>query len=191
MISARDVLLDIRYSLRHPRVKPLLIAALSLSIITAIAAAVVWYPASAEMDTLRRDVEAQRRAAVSAVYAGQLAAAYEQAARVLPELEKKLDHTFTQADLVTDLGKLARKHGLKLVSQSFEEAKIKNGYQPLRIDIGLQGRYADLRKFLLGLQTLPSWMVVEQAAFRRQGEGRLVKVQLQLLTYRQSTGDRQ
>lgn len=188
MIAVADVLADVRYSLRHPRVKQLLIASIVLALIAVLVAGFVWYPASAEMNKLRRDIELQRREAVNAVYAGQLSAAYEKAAQVLPELEGKLDHQFTQADLVTDLGKLAGKHQLKLLSQSFEEGKAKNGYQPLRVDIGLQGRYADARKFLLALQTLPSWIVVEQAALRREGGG--VKVQLQLVTYRKSTETR-
>lgn len=175
-----------RYATRHPAIKAALVSLLALLMVTG-AAFGYWWPAEREHRSLIVQIETQRRAAVEALQAVEIARAYRSAKSATDTLERKLNASAGQADLVKSIERIAAMRRVRLVSQVYEEAKSKGEYSPLFLDIGLQGSYSSLREFLADLHTLPVWVEVQEMNLERSREhSGSVKAGLRLLTYRKT-----
>ena len=175
---------DFRYSLRHPRVRLGLLAAL-VSVLLLVAVAIAyWWPAWNGAASLKIQIDLKRRQAVEASYSAQLAQSSWRAAQHVAQIEKKLDASGTQVNLVQNLATLARRHNVKILSEAYEQGKAKDGYMPFVHELTLQGGYAELRQFLIALQELPTFTVVQDAVMSRAGNAVVIKAQLRMLTYR-------
>lgn len=175
---------DFRYSLRHPRVRiGLLVALVSVLLLVTVAIA-YWWPAWNAAASLKVQIELKRREAVEASYSAQLAQSSRRAAQHVAQIEKKLDASGTQVNLVQNLATLARRHHVKILSEAYEQGKAKDGYMPFVHELTLQGGYSELRQFLIALQELPTFTVVQDAVMSRAGNAVVIKAQLRMLTYR-------
>jgi Tfp pilus assembly protein PilO len=159
---------------------------MALSTIVALSVIAYWWPAAREHANLVREVQAARRAVVQAQQTSELIRAYLRAVDTATAIERKLDTPLRQARLVESLGQLARKHGVRVLSESYEEGKPRNGYIPLALDLNLQGDYGPVRGFLAGIPGLPAWVEVQEARFEgvRDAGVRQVRAQIRLLAYR-------
>jgi Tfp pilus assembly protein PilO len=186
MNRLRPLLENWRYAARHPVIKTVL-ASLSLLVIMAGVAFGYWWPAEREHRSLMAQIDTQRRAAVEALQAAEIARAYRTARSAIEVLEQKLNASGGQADLVKSIERIAAKRRVRIVSQAYEEAKAKGEYSPLYLDIGLQADYSSLREFLADLHTLPVWIEVQEMNLQRSREhAGLIKAGLRLLTYRKA-----
>lgn len=175
------------YSLRHPLVKAGLWSALATAAICVAVTLGFWWPPHSDSQDLMDRIESKRREVVSSMYAAELTRAYTRAQREVPELEKKLDNVGSQSDLVGNLGRLAGKTGVRILSESYNEGKPQGIYIPLHIDLVLQGNYSALRDFFHGVPGLPVWSEIQDARLERTREsGGLVKAQIRLATYRKA-----
>lgn len=175
---------DLRYSLRHPRVRTgLLVSAVAVLVLLMVAMA-YWWPAWDTAARLDAQIEQKRRQAVEASYSAQLAQSSQRAAQHIAQIEKKLEASGTQVNLVQNLATLARRNNVKIVSEAYEEGKAKDGYMPFVHELTLQGGYAELRQFLIALQELPTFTVVQDAVLSRAGNTGIIKAQLRMHTYR-------
>jgi hypothetical protein len=73
---------------------------------------------------------------------------------------------------------------VKILSEAYEEGKAKDDYMPFVHELTLQGGYAELRRFLVALQDLPTFTVVQDAVMSRAGNAAVIKAQLRMHTYR-------
>lgn len=179
---------DFLFSLRHPRVRAS-IAALIVSALALLAvAAGYWWPAERAAASIEAKIEDRRREIANADSSARVANASELAARQLAQIEKKLDASVTQAVLVQNLSGLARRHNVRIVSQSYEEGKPKGGYASLVHDLTLQGAYPELRGFIADLQGLPAFTVVQEAVLGRASGTNAIRAQLNMVTYRRAEG---
>jgi Tfp pilus assembly protein PilO len=188
MKRLQPLLDDLRYALRHPYVRAGGWINLAL-IVAAIAAAAVRWPVAQQHAELTAFVDAKRKQMVYSMQAGEMMRNYRHAQAVVPRLEQKLQAGMRQSDLVDSLGRLARQHDVRVLSQAFEEGKARGAYSSLHVNITLQGRYTALRDFLDGLSSLPLWLEIQEAGIERAREAPdAVRTQLRLTTLRKATG---
>ena len=146
-----------------------------------------WWPMQYKKQQLAEEVNTLRRVLVSDAEAEQLLREYKKAKKQVTQLQTKLKHQSSQSDLVRNIGKLARKHRIRIISEAYDQTTAKGSYRGLVLNLQLQGRYAAIRAFVYGIPTLPSWTVVQDARFSAlRSSGRQVKANLRLVTYRLS-----
>ncbi len=181
---------DLRYAGRHPWIKAGL-ASFALLLMGVVVSIGYGWPAYRERQALIGQIDTQRRAAVDALHTADVMRVYHAAKVAAGALEQKLNAASGQADMVKSLERIATKHHVRIVSQAYEEGKIKNEYSPLYLDISLQANYASLREFLADIHTLPVWVEVQEMNLERSREHPgLIKASLRLLTYRKATNRR-
>lgn len=186
MTGMQEFLRAARYSAGYPPARTGLIAVLVTLAMVAISIVFFWWPVARDYGNLVQEVQQARRAAVDAQQRAELIRAYHRAAETATAIERKLDTPLRQAKLVEGLGQLARKRGVRVLSESYEEGKAQNGYLPLAVDMSLQGNYASVHGFLAEIPSLPAWVEVQEARFEgiRDAGGRLVRAQIRLVAYR-------
>lgn len=185
-MSRRRWLDDLRYSARHPWARSGLWAVAAAGMLAVVAAS-AWWPTQRQHAALEEEIAAKRRDLVQARQAEELARAYEQARGAVAVLEKKLQHGATQAQLVENFARLARKNGVKIVAETYDEGRGGTGAQPaLSAELTVQGSYPALREFLRELSTLPTWSEVHEVRLETvQGTG-TQKGRIRIVTYRRA-----
>lgn len=176
---------DWHYSRRHPLVRRALIALAAATVVLAAMAA-YWYPLYRDVGKLRDQVDAQRREMVEAVYAADLARAAITAQGQFSSLETRLNDRSGQADMVQRMRTLAAKAGVSITNSAFEEGRAVDGYAPLNQHVVVSGSYRGLRQFIGGIYTLPTWSVIEEAAFEQAATPGGVKLELRIVTLRKA-----
>jgi Tfp pilus assembly protein PilO len=175
----RRWLADLRYSARHPWAR-----AGAWACGCALVAFAAWWPEQREQAALEEAIVSQRRTLVDARRTEELARAYLQARKEIAALDRKLGHAATQAQLVQDFARLARRHGVRIVSETYEEGR---GVQPtLSAELAVQGAYPALRDFVAGLAGLPTWSEVHEVRIESARGAKLQKGRVRIVTYRQA-----
>lgn len=173
--------------MRHPFVRLGVGVAAAAAVATLTVYLAFWLPAEHAHQALIADIDVKRKGIVTALHAHDVVRAYNQAQKILPSLERKLENAGGQSDLVNHLEKLARKRGVKILSESYEEGKSKGPYAPLHLDIALQGGYPALRAFLRDIPALPAWGEIQELRLERSREGAgQIRAQMRLVTYRRT-----
>jgi Tfp pilus assembly protein PilO len=179
----RRWLADLRYSARHPWARAGAWAC-GCALVAAGAAFAAWWPEQREQAALEEAIVSQRRTLVDARRTEELARAYLQARKEIAALDRKLGHAATQAQLVQDFARLARRHGVRIVSETYEEGR---GVQPtLSAELAVQGAYPALRDFVAGLAGLPTWSEVHEVRIESARGAKLQKGRVRIVTYRQA-----
>lgn len=171
---------------RHPLVRAGRIAVLVSLALTLLIGALFWWPAQREQAQVAAEVDAKRKTLMAAMHAKEIARAHALAAKQIDALERKLNADNVQASLVDQLAGLASKHRIRIVSEVFEQGREQKGYVPLHLELNVQGSYAGLRGFLVGLQTLPTWTYVQEGAITADQNHGGLKARLRLITYRRA-----
>jgi hypothetical protein len=184
----QEMLAMLRYNWRCRPMRLSAYAALATLISSLLIALAWWMPAQREAAALQAEIEARRTAMVESVRMEQMIALQRDALRNVTLLEKKLRATAGQADMVQEVARLANRHGVRVLSQSFDEGKGQHD-GALYLELGLSGPYAALRAMIGDFTALPTWVEVVDAHFERGASGAApVRVQLRLLTYRGERG---
>ncbi len=183
-----DPLFEFRYAYRHPRVRAAALFLLGGMGLLLLAMFAFWLPARHTAQSLNDEIDHHRRVAHDKRYSMELAVAVKQAALQVGEAEKKLDQQNVQSLLVQHLDRLAKRHGLRILSSSYDESKEQSGFRPMSHELALQGSYAGLRGFLTDIPDLPTLTVIEDCSIARVREGAGLKATLLLRTWRRSGG---
>ncbi len=176
-------LADLRYCARHPwaRIGVWVVTAAAGVMIIAMA---VWWPAQHEQSVLGEEIAAKRRHLVQMQQADELVRAYTQTRKQVVLLEQKLEHAATQAQLVQNFARIARQHGVKIISETYEEGRNAIAQPTLNAELTIQGPYPALRDFLRDLSALPTWSEVQEVRLESaQGTG-MQKGRVRVVTYR-------
>lgn len=174
---------SLRYYLRHPMVRAALWACAVFTVIAAVVLT-MWWPGERSRRELERGIEARRADIVQMREQERVASAFGQAQTGVTSLETKLAYAATQAQQVSDLAQLARKHGVSLISQAYEESTRKNEPPRLYTELTVQGSYRALDNFITDLPQLPSWTEAQDVVIERAHDGGAVKGRMRLVTYR-------
>lgn len=179
-----DIREDLFFSLRHPQGRVSIIV-FAISVLLALVVGLAyWWPIVHTASSLKIEIEDRQREIASAEYNLKLAQASADAAQQMDLIEKKLDASVTQADLVQNIASLARRNKVKIVSVSYEEGKVKDGFSPLVHVLTVQAGYPELRGFIAGLQQLPTFTIAQEAVLSRSSNSSVIKAQLNIITYR-------
>jgi hypothetical protein len=173
---------ELAYSARHPWARAgAWVFLLSLLFLATMAA--LWWPLAQEGHAMEQAIADKRRALLRARESEALAAAYAQAHKGAAALERKLAHGATQAQLVQSFARLARRHGVKVVSETYEEGR--NAAQPaLSAELTVQAAYPALREFVRELAALPTWSEVQEVRIENAAGGATQKGRIRIVTYR-------
>lgn len=185
-MKRRHFMLNLQMALRSRAVRVSAAASVAALLLSMSLAAAYWWPTYRAHRDLANDVAQVREQVLARAQNATLVQAYRSASIDIQRIESKLDAAGGQAALVQALAKNAQEHGVKVVSEAYQEAKARDVYRPLMVEMKLQGRYAAIRAFLTGLAHLPQWVAVNDAEFARGDHGD-VTAQLRLVTYRRAT----
>ena len=178
-----SLLAELRYCLRHRWARSgLIAAAIGIAALTGVTA--LWWPAHSEQNALEQQISAKRRALARAQQSDELARVYQRAQKDVASLEGKLRHGATQAQLVQSFARLARKHGVRIVSETYEEGRNAAAQATLSAELAVQAPYPALRDFLREVATLPTWSEVHEARIESAQDKALQKGRIRIVTYR-------
>lgn len=179
------VLIRLRYGLRHPVVRVGVIAVLAMATCALLALLTWWGPMKLEQWKYLDAVESKRKAWLEGKRTVEVSQANRKARITLALLEKKLNSGLNQSQAVQLISKLAARHGVRVLSQSFEAGKKQEGLAALYIDLTLLGGYQGVRDVLAELPNTNGWIEVLEANLASAGNGSTqVKAQLTLAAYR-------
>ena len=182
-MEIRFAVLQMRQALRQRAIRLIGVAAIVATAVAISIVAFYWLPIVRDYErTAAMSAEARRQIA-AAVDAQALARAFHAAGPEVDRLEAKLNAKGGQAALVQDIAQLAARHRLKVLSETYDAGKPRDGYVPLTLTLSMHGPYAGVRGFLTQLPALPQWISVQEATLDRADDGG-IKVQLRLLSYR-------
>ncbi len=185
MRRSEDVLTQLRYGMRHPVVRAGGILALTLFLCGLLVLFAWWGPMKLEQWKYQETLESKRKAWLDSKRALELSQGSRKASATVALLERKLDSRLNQAEAVQIISRLAAKHGVRVLSQSFEAAKKQEQVATLFIDLTLLGSYQGMRGMLEDLPNMSGWVEVLEAGFDSALiGGAQVKGQLTLAAYR-------
>lgn len=178
----------LRYAFRHPAIRlGVLAGALSLAVAAGVGTA-YWWPEFKSRAALEESLNSERKRIVESMHVRRLEAAYRTARRDLKKLDAKLRTEIKQAELVENLGRLAARNRIKILSETYEEQSAKGGFRALNQELNLLGGYGALRSFMAGIRRLPTWTIVRSARLERSQKDRnMVKAKLRIATFYEST----
>jgi Tfp pilus assembly protein PilO len=179
---------ELRYVLRHPRVRAALMATVMSMAILLLVVLAYWLPARHASQSLADEIDHYRLIAHDKRYSAELAVAAMRASAQVAEAEKKLDQNAVQSVLVQHLSQLAKRHGLRILTSNYDEGKAQDGFQPTSHELTVQGGYSGLRGFLADIPSLPTLTVVEDCSITRNREGGSLKATMLFRTWRRSGG---
>lgn len=183
------VLGDVRFALRHPVLRRMLYVLGGVTLAAVLVILAYLLPAWQEQGRLDHDLARMRKQLAERRGRADLVKAVERASGQIELIEKKLDARGVQLTLVNQLNQLARRNGIRIASESFDEGKVQDGYAPLFHELTVEGGYAGLRRFLADLEHMPTFSVVREASIAPIGEGtQQLKVHLRMVTYRKAPG---
>lgn len=163
-----EPLLDsLRFAGRHFSVQSgLVIALLACAGLVAVAAGYSW-PMERRIEEARRSLAAAQTELVRLGQMRDLDTVAQEAGRRVRQLEERLESVVRQAPLAANLHRLAERHGVLLLSQSYERGRRDDRIVTLSQEVSVRGTYAGIRGFLHGISTLPTWTTVETIALER------------------------
>ncbi|MFL6622145.1 MAG: type 4a pilus biogenesis protein PilO [Sulfurifustis sp.] len=187
-MTVSRVLESVRYALRARSARIGAAMDALLAVIFLAVLFVQWWPSANAQRAVQRQLDEERRAVTAAMQANDVANAYAAAARAVATIEGKLDTPVKQAQLVQSLAALAHRHGVRIVSESYEEGRPQAAYAPLFVQAALTGSYASVRSFLGDVGSLPVWAEIEETRLERLREpAGQIKAQVRLRLVRRTT----
>jgi hypothetical protein len=174
---------ELRYGARHPWARAGLWVCAVAAALTCVALA-LWWPAQREHSALEDGIAGKRRELVQAQQADELLSAYARASKESALLEKKLQHAATQSQLVESFARLARHHGVKILTETYEEGRGAGAQPTLSTELTVQAAYPGLRDFLRDLSALPTWSEVQEVRLESVQGAAAQKGRIRIVTYR-------
>lgn len=174
---------DLRYAARHPAARAGLWAGLMTTVLVVVAM-VWWWPAQRAGQALSNEIATRQRALVQMQQADELLRRYEMARKAVPLLEKKLEQSISQAQLVESLARLARQRGVRVLSETYDEGRSAGGQALLLVELTVQGSYPMLRDFLRDLPGLPMWTEVQEVRLEGVRGAAQIKGRIRIATWR-------
>lgn len=182
-------LADLRYSARHPWARAGSWACAAAAVL-AFVVLVLWWPAQRGQAAIEDKIVSKRRALIQAQQADELSSAYARAHKDVALLEKKLQHAATQSQLVENFARLARNHGVKIVTETYEEGRGAGTQPTLSAELTVQGGYPALRDFLRDLSALQTWSEVQEVRLESVQGAATQKGRIRIVTYRHAPAQR-
>lgn len=161
-----------------------------LTVILALASLAFWWPAQLRQHDLSRELRDLSRLHADMERAMALAQQVQATRTALTHLEEKLARGVEQAEWIESVARIASSRQLRVLSQSVEEDKPRDGYQPLMLTLSVTGGYRGLRELLLAVSELPMLCVVHELRIEAAKDRNApLRAQLKLLAFRRHDAD--
>lgn len=177
---------SLAFSLRHPRLRASIYLSISSTLLAIIICISYWWPAVHLKNNLINEINELRLSISKAEHNIQLEQAVEVANQQLALVERKLNVSTTQADLIQNISAMARRHNVQIDSETYEEGKNKDGYERLAHEITVHAGYVELRAFIDDVQQMPTLTVIQEAIVSRSSNSKDIRAQLSIVTYRRT-----
>lgn len=173
------------YSLKHPRVKRVVVVLTVLLVVDIFLLGVYWWPAAWHHHEIQKQIDDYISRKAEAQQVGEMAGLYTLLLKRVKTLESKLQTASTQSELIESLTRLASQNGLRIISQDFDTTKNNRaGFTSFKQNITLAGGYSSIRRYMIDLENLPTLTIVQQARLERAGDtNNQVRATFQLLTF--------
>lgn len=191
MTENASVVEELRFVLRHPLVRSVLLAFLVLALALALFVGFFWWPVNLQEASLRDQVQRLRLRTESDNHARRIAQAVEAGQKDLKEARSRLAAATSPAELAGRTFGLAEESGLTVTGETNRARKLERGGKLFLQELTLRGRYPSFRQFFAALPGLPTWTVVHEVRMeRREPEAQGVKATVTLGTLRRPQQDR-
>lgn len=179
----KPLMLSIRLSGRHPGVRVGIIASM-ICLVLMLGSLAFWLPAFMTNTGLVSDVQQQRDIISQYEYNKKFSSLYARSKRTFQSINNKLNAKHSQSAHVKQLDKMLRSRQIKVLNEVYDSEKTAAGYTRLSQELSLQGNYGELRKFMIELNRLPSWTIVQELRIEKQHTySGMIKAVLKLVTY--------
>lgn len=181
-----DLAQELRVTFRYPAVRFAAVVAFIMLLSAATTGVFVWWPATSDHDRMKRDVARSRSEVVMAINQAKATEKFNRSQMLVDTISAKLKATVSQAVLTDHINTLAADLGIKILTESNEEGKVRLGYRPMVQELSIQGDYDALRRFLSGINMLPTWTTVQELRVTRKNLRSNLKAVITLVTYRRA-----
>lgn len=167
----------------HPWAR-LLMSVLVLLTAAQLLLVIFWIlPISTESHAIREEARSLELQLVRRAKAVQARESYEEAKRLVEDLDARLVTVIAQGDLVRALTDLANQNSVQIVSISTGERIESSGLSTWAQDLVLQGSYANLKGFFGGLNSLPGLTLINELQLEvNRGTGATVRAIANVVT---------
>ena len=184
MINWNDFTQTIIFSFKHVRVRAgvyLFLASLLALLIMLLA---VWYPVNSDYSESWHKNEQLKRSIRSMAVRSELTDTYKLNKKRLVSVEKKLTVKNSQTEIINGVSRLAQRSGVNIISESYSDNTVVNGYDVLNQSLVLEGNYTTIRDFLNGIDQLSVWTVPQEVRLKRlNDETKRLSANLKLSVY--------
>lgn len=183
MTNWKMLVLSIRFSGRHPLVRVALFSVL-VGFISLAVVLMAWAPAHLKNAKLENDVNTQREIISKAEYNKKFSSLYARSKKTFHAINKKLNKQHSQSEHVKQLDKMLQKRRIRVVNEVYDSEKTPGGYTKLSQELSVQGDYGDLRRFIIELDGLPSWTIIQELRIEKLNSySSKIKAVLKMATY--------
>jgi hypothetical protein len=184
MIPLSSILEFLPYALKHPQVRRAAGAAIGGVVLAFLMMALFWWPVAQVHHGLEKSIEHFRQAQRDTIRSNETALNYRQLLQRSGLLETRWATPVSESSLIESLGQLASQNQLKVLSQDFVETPGKEGREVFQQNLSLNGTYPALRRFLSGLENLPTLTIIRQIRLERsEDKSARVRADIQLTTF--------
>lgn len=160
-------------AVRYPKVRWALAALALAGTLDAGVTAFAWAPAWIRHGRLEGELRRAREEEREAVEAEKAAHRYGNLAGRVRALTTRWEAPVGQAEVIRSLDDLAARCGLKILSRDFDVSgdEPREASPAFRQTLVVSGPYASVRRFMVGMEDLPTLTVVRQVRMDRREEG--------------------
>lgn len=159
--------MSFKFTFRHPVVRFGGIAVVVAVVVLVFTAFFYWYPALKNNIKSNSDIKEMRNKHILASNLNSLSHAYYASEEIIDEVEKKLLSSASLAGFTNELHKLAGRNNVKITIRSNSGMQKMEGYKLLNQELTIQGKYSEIRKFIMGLRDMPTWILVKELKLKK------------------------
>lgn len=179
----KTFLIALRYAGRHAGIR-LALLCLSGSLLLLLLSTAIWGPLYYRYSGLQHEVQAMISTMAEHEKNRKFSSIYARSKQSMHEISLKLNRKLNQSEHVKQLDKMLRDRRINVINEVYDSEKLTQGYTRLSQELLLQGGYKELRQFLMDLDSLPSWTVVQEIRIEKNtASGANIKAGLKMVTY--------
>lgn len=171
MNPLKAILTDIIYSFRSPVVRAGLLVFIILIATMIGVVSIHYWPVLQHHNELEQHAQMMRKSLVNLRAQQQLTETYHKTKTALSWIEKKRATQMTQAELIDQIGQLAKAKNVTIVNESYEAGGPNKKVEILNLNLTLQGSYQAIRGFIAGIKQLSAWVYTEELNMQRSRQG--------------------
>ena len=166
------------------RVKFMSAICVILMLMNAVVGIIYVYPSMNEKATQKESLRKVRIQIVQLMRQKQMAEIFNKSIMEVKTLEERLSKKNNQSEMIKSIISLAAASKIKVISNNYEEGKALRDFVPLYQEIKLEGNYKQIKKFIAGVDHMPTLTTVVETYIETTHSAGKLKATLVLETQR-------